>query len=133
MDEKVMRKYSWFHRLRHLLDPWSVPHFLFGMVTGLAAVTFIWPLLITLIATIIAALFWEYVERQVKIHEARGNPWADIVLSILAFGMTLLLVDQTPLHDEQHFSLFVSVLLLFLFTNLVAWRARLQKEREFLN
>ncbi len=122
----------WLRRLRRLLDPWSVPHFLFGSVTALAAIAFEWPLLIALLATVIAAVLWEYFERRIGLREARGNPYMDILLPILAFGITLLLVDQQPLHQEQHIGLFFSVMLLFAFVNVAAWRARIEKDHEFL-
>lgn len=122
----------WLRRLRRLLDPWSVPHFLFGSVTVLAAIAFEWPLLITLLATLIAAVLWEYFERRIGIREARGNPYMDILLPILAFGITLLLIDRQPLHKEQHIGLFFSVTLLFAFVNVAAWRARIEEDREFL-
>lgn len=119
-------------RLRRLLDPWSVPHFLFGATMALAAITFVWPLFITFVATLIAAVLWEYFERYAAIREASGNPWMDVILPALAFGLTLPLVDQAPLQEEHHLALFVSVLLLFAFTNAAAWRARLQRDRDFL-
>ncbi len=118
--------------LKRWLDPWSVPHFLFGMVLALAGITFYWPLVVTFLALVILAFLWEYIERQVGIHESKGNPKMDVVLPILAFWATFLLVDRAPLHKEQHMALFICVLLLFIFLNLVAWRARLQKEKGFL-
>ncbi len=119
--------------VRQLFDPWSVPHFLFGMVIALGAITLQWPIPSSFFALLVAAFLWEYVERKVGIRERKGNPWMDIILPILAFGSTLLLVDQTPLHKKEQFALFVCVLLLFVCLNLIAWRARLRKEREFLH
>lgn len=120
-----------FARLCRLVDPWSVPHFLFGMVVALGAITVGWPLLTAFSSLIVAALLWEYFERKTGLHEAPGNPWMDVFLSLIAFALTLVLVDRAPLHDEQHLALFVSVTLLFAFTNAAAWRARVQKDRQF--
>lgn len=122
-----------FKCLRRLFDPWSVPHFLFGMVIAMGAIALHWPLFASFLALMVVAFLWEYVERKIGIRERKGNPLMDIMLPILAFGMTLLLVDQAPLHDEEHFALFMCVLLLFVSLNLIAWRARLQKERGFLH
>lgn len=122
-----------FWRVRRLLDPWSVPHFLFGMVVALAAITWSWPLVAAFLATLIAAVLWEYVEHRVGIHEYSENQWMDVVLPLFAFVITLLLVNQAPLEHDHHLALFVSVFLLFGFTNAAAWRARLQHDREFLH
>lgn len=119
-------------RLRRLFDGWSVPHFLFGVVAATAAIAFSWPLVTTFVAMLVIAIAWEYFERRVEIREAFGNPWMDIILPVLAFGCTLLLVDQAPLHREEHIGLFVSATGLFLFVNAAAWKARFEKDRDFL-
>lgn len=123
----------WFRSLRRLLDAWSVPHFLFGMVMALGAIALRWPLLLTFFTTLLIAVLWEKFERRIGIRERRGNPGMDMLLPLFAFGMTLLLVDRAPLHEEEHLALFVSTLLLFLFTNAAAWRARIQKDHSFLH
>lgn len=124
---------TWFRSLRRLLDAWSVPHFLFGMVTALGAIALGWSLLLTFFTTLLVAVLWEKLERRWGIQEKSGNPGMDILLPLLSFGMTLLLVDQAPLHTEEHFALFISVLLLFVFTNAAAWRARIEKDTAFLH
>lgn len=118
--------------ISRLLDPWSVPHFLFGMVMALGVITFDWPLFPTLFILLSTAFLWEYAERSWGILERKGNPGMDIALPVLAFGLTFLLVDQALLHTEKSFALFVSVLLLFIFANAAAWRARIQKDKSFL-
>lgn len=99
----------------------------------MGAIALHWPLIPSFLALIVIAFLWEYVEWKIGIRERKGNPWMDIMLPILAFGMTLLLVDQAPLHKKEQLALFVCVLLLFIFLNLIAWRARFQKERGFLH
>lgn len=126
-------KHPVFLSIKRLFDPWSVPHFLFGMVIAMSAIALHWPLYQSFVALIVVAFLWEYVERKVGIRERRGNPLMDIILPIIAFGITLLLVDQAPLHKKEQSALLVCVLLLFIFLNLIAWRARLQKERGFLH
>lgn len=122
----------YLRRLKKLLDGWSVPHFLFGMVVATGAIAFGWSLSISFVVMIVVAIAWEYFERRIQIHEAFGNPWMDVVLPVLAFGLTLLLVDQAPLHQDEHIGLFVSATGLFLFVNAAAWKARFEKEKEFL-
>lgn len=121
-----------FRSLYQLIDIWSVPHFLFGVVMALGAVTLGWPLVVTFMATLLLAVLWERVERHVGIYEARWNPWMDVGLPLLAFGVTLLLIDRSPLQAEEQMALFVTALLLFVFTNAAAWRARIQKDDAFL-
>lgn len=125
-------KHPLLRSLKRLFDPWSVPHFLFGMVMALGGIAFGFSLYALLLLTIILAIVWEYIERRFRIHEARGNPWMDVLLPVLAFGITLLLVDRAPLHNEQHFALFVWVLVLYGSINVAAWKARFDKDGEFL-
>lgn len=123
---------TWFRSLRRLLDVWSVPHFLFGMVMAIGALAFEWPIRFAFASTVIIALLWEQFESRIGIYERPGNPLMDILLPLLAFGMTLILVDQAPLHQDQHVGLFVSVAGLFLFVNAAAWKARFERDRDFL-
>lgn len=119
-------------QLRKLLDGWSVSHFLFGVVVATAAIAFEWSLVVAFVTMLVVAVAWEYFERRINIKEAFGNPWMDIVLPIMAFGLTLLLVDQKPLLQEEHIGLFVCATGLFLFVNAAAWKARFEKEKDFI-
>lgn len=115
-----------------LFDWWSVPHFMFGVVICLAAISFSWPIFLAFIMTLILALLWELLEKYVRLSEAPGNGWVDVVLALTGFVITLLLIDQAELNHERHVGLFVMTLLLYLFINMIAWRARFEKDEEFL-
>lgn len=117
---------------KKLFDWWSVPHFMFGIVTALAAISFSWDVFSTFLGTIILALLWELLEKFVRLSEAPGNGWVDVVLPLMAFVMTVLLVDQAELNHDRHLGLLTITLLLYGFINLIAWRARFEKDQDFL-
>ncbi|MFZ2300180.1 MAG: hypothetical protein WAW00_03535 [Candidatus Moraniibacteriota bacterium] len=118
--------------LKKLFDWWSVPHFLFGMVTALTTITFSFPIFYAFFATLILALLWELLETRYRISEAPGNGTIDVILPLIAFGITFLLVDRMDPNPEHHRSLLIVVSILYLATNFFAWRARLERDREFL-
>lgn len=120
-----------FARLSQLLDYWSVPHFLFGVVVALASLVFSWPYWEAFAGMMVVALLWEYFEYLVRIRERPLNSWADVVLPILAYFLTLILVDRTPLQHEAHVAFFITALILFVLTNAGAWRARIERDQEF--
>lgn len=115
-----------------LFDWWSVPHFMFGIVTALAAISFSWPAFPVFVCTLILALLWELLEKYVRLSEAPGNGWVDVVLPLLAFVVTYLLVDQAALNHDGHLGLLTITLLLYGFINMIAWRARFEKDMDFL-
>jgi hypothetical protein len=115
-----------------LFDWWSVPHFMFGVVTALFAISYSWPAFETFVGTLILALLWELLEKYVRLSEAPGNGWIDVVLPLLAFVMTYLLVDQAALNHDRHVGLLTITLLLYVFINMIAWRARFEKDEDFL-
>jgi len=117
---------------RKLFDWWSVPHFMFGIVMALAAIAFSWPAFLTFIGMLVLALLWELLEKYVRLSEAPGNGWVDVVLPLLAYVVTFLLVDQAALNHDRHLGLLVITLLLYGFINLIAWRARFEKDEDFL-
>ena len=126
----MKQKYFWF--LKKCLDWWSIPHFLFGVVTALGALVFAWPLSIVFMATFAIAFMWEKFERSIRIHEAENNSRMDIFLPLLAFGITIFLMDRMPTRtseDEQTF--FLTAVFLYLFLNFIAWRAKMENDREF--
>ena len=110
----------------------SVPHFMFGIVMALFAISFSWPASYTFLGMLVLALLWELLEKYVRLSEAPGNGWVDVVLPLLAFVITYLLVDQAALNHDRHLGLLTITLLLYLFINLIAWRARFEKDEDFL-
>ena len=125
----MRKKHLSFHRA---LDWWSVPHFLFGMVVALGAFVFSLPVLPFFFATLILALFWELLEKRYRIDEASGNTLIDILLPLIAFVITLFLVDQVDANPEHYRALFAIVFLLYIAINFFAWRARFERDGEFL-
>lgn len=117
---------------KKLFDWWSVPHFMFGIVTALFAISFTWPAPYVFLGTLVLALLWELLEKYVRLSEAPGNGWIDVVLPLIAFVMTYLLVDQAALNHDRHLGLLTITLLLYFFINLIAWRARFEKDQDFL-
>lgn len=121
-----------FWRVGKVVDWWSIPHFLFGVVMALGALVFAWPLQFAFVGTFVIAFMWEKFERSIRIQEAKENSRMDILLPLLAFGITIFLMNQMPLRtgeDEQTF--FLTAVFLYLFLNFIAWRAKLENDREF--
>ena len=114
-----------------MFDWWSVPHFMFGMVTALSAITFYWPTFDLFLITLVLALLWELLEKKYRLSEAPGNAWVDVVLPLMAFVMTYLLVDTSKLNHEGHVGLLTITLLLYGVINMLAWQARFAKDKQF--
>lgn len=127
-----MKKKQQIFDANKLFDWWSVPHFMFGIVMALAAISFTWPVFYTFIGMLLLALLWELLEKYVRLSEAPGNGWIDVVLPLLAFVSTYFVVDRAALNHERHLGLLLITLLLYLFINMIAWRARFEKDEEFL-
>jgi len=127
-----MKKKQQIFDANKLFDWWSVPHFMFGIVMALAAISFSWPVFYTFVGMLILALLWELLEKYVRLSEAPGNGWVDVALPLLAFVTTYLIVDRVALNHERHLGLFLITVLLYLFINMIAWRARFEKDEEFL-
>src|SRR3989344_2504007 len=89
-------------RLDKMFDWWSVPHFMFGMVAALSAITFEWPAFEVFLITLVMALLWELLEKKYRLSEAPGNAWVDVVLPLMAFVMTYILVDTSTLNHDGH-------------------------------
>lgn len=119
-------------KVKKLIDSWSVPHFLFGTVLALCAITFVLPIGYMFFATAYLALFWELLEMRFRLSEAPGNGSADVVLALLGFGTAFLLVDRVGATSQSNYSLLIVTSVLFLSLNFFAWRARFEHDREFL-
>lgn len=121
-----------FFGLNDGLDWWSVPHFLLGMVIVLGALVFSLPILPSFFVTLAVAIFWEWLETRYRLSEAPGNTLIDILLPLIAFVITLFLVDQIDASPEHYRALFVIVSLLYASISFFAWRARFNNDGEFL-
>lgn len=117
--------------LKKLIDPWSVPHFLFGVVAALAVIAFSWPAMPLFFAVLVSALLWELLEKYFRLSEAPGNSWVDVLLSLIAFTATVALLGGISLGQERSVDLFIVSVLLYGSVNFFAWRARLEHDRDF--
>lgn len=116
-----------------LIDPWSVPHFLFGMVMALGALVFEWPIGWSLLVTFVLAIGWEGIERTLRVRESRGNAMMDIILPVLSFAVTLVLLHRVVVSREHTQAFLIAAVLLYVYVNYSAWRARWERDRDFLN
>ena len=120
-----------FFNPKKLFDWWSVPHFMFGMVTALAALAFSLSVPRVFLATLALAIVWELLEKRYRISEAPGNGAVDVILPLIAFAITLVLVDRADPNPDHHMALLIVATLLYIFVNFFAWRARIERDREF--
>ena len=116
---------------KKLIDPWSVPHFLFGVVAALAAVVFAWPAMWTFVGIIVLAIAWEFLEMYFRLSEAPGNAWMDVLLPLIAFTLVYPLASNPAIDISQRFALLIVAMFLYLTTNYLSWRARLERDRDF--
>jgi uncharacterized membrane protein len=122
--------YYWYSKKS--LDWWSIPHFLFGVVIALSALVFGWSVPVAFGATLGIAFMWEYFERHVRIHETPANSKMDILLPLLAFILTIFLMSHMPTQTaEDRQSFLIIALSLYGFVNFIAWRAKIEHDREF--
>lgn len=126
--EKVKR--DWWQKGK-ALDLWSIPHFLFGVLTGFLPPLTGMSFLTALALTVILAMLWEIYEKFVDIKETVQNSLLDIVLPIVAFTLTSLILRAYPLHPDDLLVAATAVLALYLFTNLSGWLAYRRRNRDF--
>jgi hypothetical protein len=120
--------------LNGTIDYWSIPHFLFGAVTALAAAAFIAPSGTVFFATLALAILWELIEwKFLNIYEDIGNRVGDVILPLVAFWATDFYVTAFVTGSDRKISLFVVVTALFFWSNFLAWRARARHDRDFMN
>lgn len=115
------------------IDFWSVPHFLAGAVTGLAAAAFSWNPFAVFFATFALAVVWEFFEKSVKIGEDMRNVVSDIALPLVAFPATYLFAARAVETSERRLALLTVVTLVYAYTNVLAWNARSQHDDDFTN
>lgn len=115
------------------LDLWSIPHFLFGVLTGmLPALTGISPLT-ALLLTVTLAMLWEIYEKFAGIQESALNIIFDLLLPIVAFTLTSVILLTYPLHPETLTVAAVAVFFIFAYTNISGWLAFRRRHRDFIN
>ncbi len=117
--------------LKKLIDPWSVPHFMFGVVVALAAAVFAWSAMWTFAGIIVLALLWEFLEMRFRLSEAPGNAWMDVLLPLIAFTVTYPLISGPSIDNERRMPLLIIAVILYIMTNYLSWRARFERDRDF--
>ncbi|NTW13764.1 MAG: hypothetical protein HGA31_01905 [Candidatus Moranbacteria bacterium] len=116
------------------IDYWSIPHFLFGAVTALAAAVFFIPSRTAFFFTVALAVLWELFEwKNLNIAEDFRNRVSDVIFPLVAFVATDTYVGSVITGSDRKISLFAVVTFLFLYTNYMAWRARARHDRDFMN
>lgn len=123
---------QWTH-MKKLLDFWSIPHFLSGAVAALLAVVFALPIVPMFFATLVSAIIWEFLEMRFHLREASWNVVSDIALPLIAFPLTVFFVISAVPDHEHQVGLFLLVLILYVYTNVVAWNARLDDDPDFMS
>jgi hypothetical protein len=119
--------------MKTLIDFWSIPHFLSGAVAALFAIVFALPVPLVFFLTFAFAVFWEFLEMGFRLREASWNVASDIVLPLISFPMTILLIGAADPDEEHLAGLFLVVLVLYVYTNVVAWHARLNGDPDFMS
>ncbi len=119
--------------MKRIIDFWSVPHFLSGVVTGLSASAFSWQPLAVFFATLGLAILWEFFEKSVKVGEDMKNVASDILMPLVAFPATYLFAEHAVETAERRLALLVAVLGVYVYVNYIAWRARAERDQDFMN
>ncbi|MDP3957799.1 MAG: hypothetical protein Q8Q10_04875 [bacterium] len=120
-----------FIDMKKLIDPWSVPHFLFGVAVAFSVIVFDLPVFTIFFAVFFLALLWERLEQYFRLREAPENVWMDILLPLIAFTTTFFFANGADMSDDQNRSLLVISILVYIFVNFFAWRARFEHDRDF--
>lgn len=131
--ELFFMKRKHLFRWQNLIDYWSMPHFLFGTVMALLAVTFSLAFEFMLALTLSLAVIWEILEIRTGLREAFSNRMSDIVLALCSFILTFLITNHIHRSIMHPDSLLIITILFFFGINFFAWRARFEHDKEFEN
>lgn len=116
-----------------LLDAWSIPHFLFGMVMALVAIVFQLPILTTFVVLVVIAILWELFEMRMKLRENLWNVISDVLLPLLAYPVTVWLVQRTGIQPEEQVAFFIVAILIYFYSNIMAWQARFNNDPDYMS
>lgn len=134
MDIEIQKKpkRDWWKKGR-AFDLWSIPHFLFGILTAflppLTGISFLTALALTLIL----AMLWEIYEKFLDIKETIQNSLLDIILPIVAFTLTSHILRIYAFHRDDLTVVAIAVLVLYAFTNISGWLAYRRRNRDFMH
>jgi hypothetical protein len=123
---------DWWQKGR-ALDLWSIPHFLFGVLTSFLPQLLGISFLTALSITIILAMLWEVYEKFADIKETVLNSLFDILLPIVAFVLSSVVVISNSFHHDDLLVIAVAIFLVYLFTLTSGWLAYRRRNREFIH
>jgi hypothetical protein len=114
-----------------VLDLWSIPHFLLGILCAFipfySHLTFEY----VFVSMVVLAFLWEIGEYIAGIKETIWNNIADVLLPIISFLIIEKVLVTTTLLQEQRTVAFVGVITLYFFTNISGWLAYRRRQRDF--
>jgi hypothetical protein len=117
--------------MRNLIDFWSVPHFMAGVVAALVAVVFVLPPAPMFFATLVLAMLWELFEARFNLGEVAWNVGSDIVLPLIAFPIVYILASRPEFGMEHKTLLLVVASSVYVYTNAISWAARIDGDQDF--
>jgi hypothetical protein len=121
MDE-LIKRHDWWEKGEGL-DLWSIPHFVFGILTALAPAFIGISTKTALIWTIILGLLWEVYEKLAHIEETVLNSLFDIILPLAAFAITTYLLTRFPIYTDTQRIIGVVVFIIYIAINTLGWMA----------
>jgi hypothetical protein len=128
----MLQKYVLARQLRHAIDYWSMPHFLLGTLIALIGLVFGLPAGLFFFVTLVVAVLWEIVEMRLRIREAKVNVASDIIMPLFAYVLTLWLTASQAMQQEQLVALLSVTIITYVLFNYAAWRARFNRDPDFL-
>ncbi len=128
----MLQKYVLAHQLRHAIDYWSMPHFLLGTLIALIGLVFGLPAGLFFFVTLVIAVLWEIIEMRLRIREAKVNVASDIIMPLFAYVLTLWLTTSQAMQQEQLVALLSVTIITYALFNYAAWRARFNRDPDFL-
>ncbi|MFZ2167859.1 MAG: hypothetical protein WAV50_03235 [Minisyncoccia bacterium] len=123
-------KRDWWQKGR-AFDLWSIPHFLFGVLTAFLPQLTGLSFLSALALTIIFAMLWEVYEKFVEIKETIQNSLLDIILPVVAFTLTSYVLRLCSFYYDDLVVIATGVFILYVFTNISGWLAYRRRARAF--
>ena len=112
---------------------WSIPHFLYGVLCAFIPYFDGVTALDAFLIMIVSALLWEVYEKLKDIRETVWNNIMDMLLPILAFFITLKVLELYPLEREEQIVIFTAVLIVWAYCNISGWRAYRRRVKAFMS
>jgi len=124
-------KRDWWQKGR-ALDMWSIPHFLFGVLTAILAALLNLSFIAMLALTTGIATLWEIGEYFFDIEETFLNRMFDIILPIVACILTINILLAYTLYRDDLIVIGIAVSIIYAYTNISGWLAYRRRHRDFI-